>query len=147
MSADVCRRHPWWFLGILFTAFFGSVRLLTLYGESRGWAPDPVAAAPFVPQPPVSVWVPPPGQSAIGTVLVAMFSLGMVLFAGCLIISLYFAPTIVAFTRGHPNRVPIMIINILAGWTLVGGVVALAWAFMDFPVPSGPATVRVTERS
>jgi len=42
---------------------------------------------------------------------------------------IYFIPTIVAFKRNHINRVPIMLINLLLGWSLVGWVVAIAWAF------------------
>jgi hypothetical protein len=41
----------------------------------------------------------------------------------------YFLPTFVGFFRKHPNMTPILIVNIFLGWTLVGYVVALAWAF------------------
>jgi hypothetical protein len=43
-------------------------------------------------------------------------------------IGIYFAPTIVAAIRRHPNTAPIVVVNILLGWTLVGYVVALAWS-------------------
>jgi hypothetical protein len=42
--------------------------------------------------------------------------------------TLYFIPAVIAFFRVHPNRVPIIIINIFLGWTLIGWVVSLAWS-------------------
>jgi hypothetical protein len=43
---------------------------------------------------------------------------------------LYFIPAIIAFFRAHPNRGPIMIIDLLLGWTIIGWVVSLAWSLM-----------------
>lgn len=40
----------------------------------------------------------------------------------------YFAPIMVALFRKHPNIAPILVVNVFLGWTLVGWVVALAWA-------------------
>ena len=40
----------------------------------------------------------------------------------------YFLPTFVAIGRGHKEFLGISIINIFLGWTLLGWVVALAWA-------------------
>lgn len=45
-----------------------------------------------------------------------------------IIILLYFMPTMIAFFRGHSNRVPICLINIFCGWTLLGWFVSLVWA-------------------
>jgi hypothetical protein len=42
---------------------------------------------------------------------------------------LYFAPTLIALLRGHPNMAPIVVVNFFLGWSLIGWVVALAWAF------------------
>lgn len=42
---------------------------------------------------------------------------------------LYFAPTLIALLRGHPNMAPIIVVNFFLGWSLIGWVVALAWAF------------------
>lgn len=44
-------------------------------------------------------------------------------------IALYFSPGIVAATRGHPNRMPIFLVNLFLGWTVVGWVGALVWAY------------------
>jgi hypothetical protein len=48
-----------------------------------------------------------------------------------LIVALYYAPTMLAIERGHPNAIPIGIINATLGWTLIGWIVALAWAFKE----------------
>ena len=40
----------------------------------------------------------------------------------------YFAPIAIAYSRDHANTLPIAILNIFLGWSLVGWVVALAWA-------------------
>lgn len=41
---------------------------------------------------------------------------------------LYMAPWLVAIDRNHKDRVAIAVVNFFLGWTLVGWVVALAWA-------------------
>lgn len=41
----------------------------------------------------------------------------------------YFIPTIVAYINEQDNTASIFILNLLAGWTFVGWVVALVWAF------------------
>lgn len=40
----------------------------------------------------------------------------------------YFLPWILAASRSHPQVAPIFIVNMFLGWTLLGWVVALAWA-------------------
>ena len=57
------------------------------------------------------------------SVLVAGIAIEVALIAG------YFLPTIVAFARKRPNRVPLAIINVVCGWTIVGWFACLAWAF------------------
>lgn len=42
---------------------------------------------------------------------------------------LYFLPTIIAITRKHINVLSIFILNLLTGWTFVGWVIAIVWAF------------------
>ncbi len=50
---------------------------------------------------------------------------------------LYVLPSIVAFSRHHTQRDAILVLNILAGWTLFGWVAAFVWAFLDEkPTPS-----------
>ena len=48
------------------------------------------------------------------------------------LIAIYFAPTIVAMVRKHPQTTPIVLINLFAGWTLIGWVGALVWAAINF---------------
>ncbi|UHC81657.1 superinfection immunity protein [Pseudomonas sp. NIBR-H-19] len=40
----------------------------------------------------------------------------------------YFAPTFNALSRKHPNKTPVLLMNLFLGWTLVGWVVALVWS-------------------
>lgn len=40
----------------------------------------------------------------------------------------YFLPTIVSQTRSHHNTLAIFILNLLAGWTILGWVIAIVWA-------------------
>lgn len=49
-----------------------------------------------------------------------------------ILLLLYILPTIVASVRKHPQGNPIAIINLFLGWTLLGWVVALAWASSNF---------------
>jgi Superinfection immunity protein len=48
-------------------------------------------------------------------------------------ILLYLTPTIVAANRDHPNTGAIAAINILAGWTFLGWVVAFIWSLAAVP--------------
>ena len=42
----------------------------------------------------------------------------------------YFLPFGVAATRSHHAPIPILVVNVLTGWTVVGWIAALAWASM-----------------
>ncbi|PDT77153.1 superinfection immunity protein [Bradyrhizobium sp. C9] len=44
-------------------------------------------------------------------------------------ICIYFIPTFVASERKHQNFAAIVIVNIFLGWTFIGWVAALVWAF------------------
>jgi hypothetical protein len=46
---------------------------------------------------------------------------------------LYFVPYFVARHRHHPQILAIGVINLFAGWTLIGWVGALAWACTTIP--------------
>jgi|SaaInl85LU_5_DNA_1037374.scaffolds.fasta_scaffold28880_3 hypothetical protein len=43
----------------------------------------------------------------------------------------YFIPAIVADRRGHRQTVPLFIVNLFFGWTLLGWVGCLAWSFAE----------------
>ena len=41
----------------------------------------------------------------------------------------YCLPTFIALGRGHPNCVPILVVNLSLGWTVIGWVGVLFWSF------------------
>lgn len=45
---------------------------------------------------------------------------------GIILLLIYFLPTIAG--RKHPHAAGIFVVNLFLGWTLIGWVVALAWA-------------------
>ena len=45
---------------------------------------------------------------------------------------LYFFPSCVAFGEHHKQRTAIFVLNLFAGWTFVGCVAALVWAFTEW---------------
>ncbi len=55
------------------------------------------------------------------------------------LIAVHFLPTIVAVVRHHPKTLAIVLINIFLGWTVIGWVVALIWAFVSQPATSRAA--------
>ncbi len=48
----------------------------------------------------------------------------------CCALTFYFLPTIVAVGCGHRHWAAVFILNLFLGWTFLGWVVALVWAFM-----------------
>jgi hypothetical protein len=55
----------------------------------------------------------------------------MMLLAGFIVgLLIYFIPSFIAFSRRHPQRMWILLLNIFAGWTLLGWVGALVWSFV-----------------
>ena len=51
-----------------------------------------------------------------------------------IMLGLYFLPSVVAYARGHPSFVGILVLNLFLGWSLIGWVIALAWSFSDLRV-------------
>ncbi len=47
------------------------------------------------------------------------------------ILGIYFAPTVWAFGAKRKNKIPILLLNLFLGWTLIGWVVALVWAAVE----------------
>jgi len=45
------------------------------------------------------------------------------------ILVLYFVPAVIAYSRGHKNSVPILLTCFIFGWTGIGWLVALIWAY------------------
>ncbi|WP_158748394.1 superinfection immunity protein [Acidobacterium sp. S8] len=52
-------------------------------------------------------------------------------------LAIYCLPTIIAVYRNHHSRVPIILVNILLGWTAIGWIIALIWSF------TSPASANV----
>ena len=48
-----------------------------------------------------------------------------------LVISIYFLPWIKAWRWGHSKIEAIAVLNVLLGWTFVGWVAALVWAYTE----------------
>lgn len=47
------------------------------------------------------------------------------------IIAIYFIPAVIASSRKHKNGAAIIALNIFLGWTMLGWVIALVWAFTN----------------
>lgn len=79
----------------------------------------------------------------LGVVLLITFAIGngtnsaaavaaAVFFVGAVV--MYFAPAVVASVYGHPSATAIGVLNFFLGWTVIGWVASLVWAF-NFPKP------------
>jgi len=64
-----------------------------------------------------------------------------------IVVALYFAPTFVAMGRGHSQTLPIGLLNLFLGWTVLGWVVALVWAFIRGQERASPLIVAATAPS
>ncbi len=47
---------------------------------------------------------------------------------GWILLSLYLLPALVAYMRGHHDRLAILFLDLLLGWTVIGWVIALIWS-------------------
>lgn len=61
------------------------------------------------------------------------------LLYGLGIIGVYFLPFIVASVRKHRQLAPILLTNLLLGWTVIGWIAALIWAVASFNKEGAPA--------
>ena len=44
---------------------------------------------------------------------------------------LWITPSLIAFARGHRNLIPIIIVNFLLSFTVIGYLISLIWCFSD----------------
>lgn len=64
--------------------------------------------------------------------------------AVAVVLLIYFAPTLSAYSRRHSNASAILALNVFLGWTVIGWIVAGIWAATDNvrkpppPAPRGP---------
>jgi hypothetical protein len=68
---------------------------------------------------------------------------GMIL----LLIGVYVFPSLIAVARAVPSRWGIMTLNLLLGWTVLGWIAALVWAFSGkaAPWPTPKSTPEASE--
>lgn len=59
---------------------------------------------------------------------IAAFSIGFILLAGFAWVFIANAPIWIAVFRGHPNWVPIAVINFFLSWTVIAWIICLAWS-------------------
>ena len=52
----------------------------------------------------------------------------IILLAFLFLAATYLLPTLIAIARKHPDRLPLILVNIFAGWTLLGWAVCMIWA-------------------
>ena len=55
-----------------------------------------------------------------------MIMLWAILSVICIL--LYFLPSIIAVIRHHRNALPIFLLNLFLGWTLIGWIAAIIWS-------------------
>jgi len=67
-------------------------------------------------------------MSTMGADLVVGMGVLVILISFVVGLVVYFVPSFIAFSRGHPHRKWILILNLLAGWTLIAWVGALIWS-------------------
>lgn len=64
--------------------------------------------------------------------ITAGIALGLIgIFLVSCLIFFYFLPSYIAGIRKHKHFKPILLINILTGWTFLGWAAALIWSFID----------------
>lgn len=64
----------------------------------------------------------------------------IVLIVLIVVVALYFLPTIIAVTRKKRNLGPIILVNLLLGWSVIGWIVAMVWAMATETVDMMPAS-------
>ncbi|MEQ1837544.1 MAG: superinfection immunity protein [Candidatus Nitrotoga sp.] len=84
----------------------------------------------------------------LGRIVFVLIALGLLLLLGkitdaagplaitglfTLAIAVYFTPSFVAYSREHQQKVSIFVLNLCLGWTIVGWVGALVWAYSKKP--------------
>ena len=63
-----------------------------------------------------------------------------------LLVEVYLFPAVIAWARRHRNRAAIILLDILLGWTLLGWVAAMVWAFTFTDLPGDPGDEDASNR-
>ena len=58
-------------------------------------------------------------------------SILFLLVFACVALLFYLIPSFIAYFRGHPNFAPILTVNLLLGWLVIGWIVALVWSLTE----------------
>jgi len=68
----------------------------------------------------------------------------IVIFVGSVVtLAVYLLPGFLAACRDHPRATTVFVLNLVAGWTVVGWIVALVWALRStrsWPAPAPSAS-------
>lgn len=62
------------------------------------------------------------------TAFSGIFGAVFALFVIAVMVALYFLPAIIAYKRNHHNRLAILVMDLLVGWSFIGWAIALVWA-------------------
>lgn len=54
----------------------------------------------------------------------------ILLLAFC--VAIYFLPALIAGIRNHPQIIPLTLLNLFLGWTMLGWIGALIWSAWNF---------------
>ena len=60
---------------------------------------------------------------------------GFTLFLIAIGVLLYFVPAVIAWKRNHPQKTPIIALNILLGWSVLGWIASLIWSLTTPQAP------------
>jgi len=58
------------------------------------------------------------------------WEIGLIFIILLFVLPVYFLPTIIAAVRQTRNLIAIIVLNVLAGWTVLGWVASLVWAIV-----------------
>jgi hypothetical protein len=58
----------------------------------------------------------------------ALGQVGEALSIGIALVVVYFLPALLAITTDHRQKAPILALNVLLGWTIIGWIAAMEWA-------------------
>lgn len=72
------------------------------------------------------------------------YSIATLVLVGIALVGAYFIPSFVADHRDHHNEKAIFVLNLFLGWTGLGWVLSLVWAF-TYAIPERERVARSSE--
>jgi cytochrome c biogenesis protein CcdA len=67
----------------------------------------------------------------ISLFIVIFIPLGLFIIFSILGFILYFLPSFIDLIRKHKNFIPIFVLNLILGWSIIFWILALIWSFTD----------------